>query len=75
MKYLLDTCVISEFVAKKPSARVLEWLDRVDDRRVHLSVITIGEIKKGICEAPRRRACAAGSAAVSGSSPELMRLF
>lgn len=48
MKYLLDTCVISELVAKQPIARVLEWIDSVDPDGVFLSVITIGEITKGV---------------------------
>ncbi|MEW6086045.1 MAG: type II toxin-antitoxin system VapC family toxin [Chloroflexota bacterium] len=52
MKYLLDTCVISELVAKQPNARVLEWIDLVDPDGVFLSVITIGEITKGIEKLP-----------------------
>ena len=33
MKYLLDTCVISELVNQRPNARVVEWLvtRNVDD--------------------------------------------
>lgn len=48
MKYLLDTNVISELVAKQPSAKVVDWLDNIDEGLVYLSVITIGEFKKGI---------------------------
>ncbi len=48
MRYLLDTCVISELVAARPSAKVVEWLDRLDPENVYLSAITIGEIRKGI---------------------------
>lgn len=48
MKYLLDTNVISELVAKQPSARVVDWLDNTDDSLIYLSVITIGEIQRGI---------------------------
>ncbi len=55
MKYLLDTCVISELVAKQPSANVLEWIDSVDPDGVYLSVITIGEITKGIEKLPNSR--------------------
>ena len=48
MNYLLDTCVVSELVAKKPNPRVVEWVDQVEEARLCLSVITIGEIRKGI---------------------------
>ncbi len=48
MKYLLDTCVISELVAKQPDEKVIEWIDNVKQESVYLSVITIGEIRKGI---------------------------
>jgi tRNA(fMet)-specific endonuclease VapC len=55
MKYLLDTCVISELVAKQSNARVLEWIDSVDPDGVYLSVITIGEIAKGIEKLPNSK--------------------
>lgn len=52
MKYLLDTCVISEAVAKQPNQQVLQWLGSLDPNDVYLSVVTIGEIKKGIERLP-----------------------
>lgn len=52
MKYLLDTNVISELVAKQPVAQVVTWIDSIDDTQAYLSVITIGEIKKGIEKLP-----------------------
>lgn len=52
MRYLLDTCVISELVAKQPNQRVIDWIDSVDAGTVYLSVITIGEIRKGIEKLP-----------------------
>lgn len=55
MKYLLDTCVISELIAKQPNPRVLDWIDSVDADGVYLSVITIGEITKGIEKLPQSR--------------------
>ncbi len=48
MTYLLDTCVISELVAKRPDPGVVRWVDSVDPESVYLSVVTIGEIRKGI---------------------------
>jgi tRNA(fMet)-specific endonuclease VapC len=48
MNYLFDTDVISELIAKQPNQKVVDWIDRLDPNTVYLSVITIGEIRKGI---------------------------
>lgn len=48
MRYLLDTCVISELRAKRPDPKVVDWIDSVDPDTVYLSVLTLGEIQKGI---------------------------
>lgn len=48
MRYLLDTNVISELIAKHPNERVIQWLDDLDPASIYLSVITIGELRKGI---------------------------
>ena len=55
MRYLLDTCVISELVAKRPAEHVVEWVDALDPDAAYLSVITIGEIQKGIERLPKSR--------------------
>lgn len=47
MNYLVDTCVISEYLKKQPSSRVINWLDAQDERTLYLSSVTIAEIKKG----------------------------
>ena len=52
MNYLLDTCVISELVARQPEPKVVNWIDAIEDERIYLSVITIGEIKRGIEKLP-----------------------
>jgi predicted nucleic acid-binding protein len=52
MSYLLDTCVISELVAKRPNPRVIQWIDQTDETDLSLSVLTIGEIRKGIERLP-----------------------
>jgi len=57
MKFLLDTCIISELMAKRPNQAVMQWIDSVDEDRLYLSVITIGEIRKGIAklaDSPRK---------------------
>lgn len=48
MKFLLDTNVISEPKQKKPNKRVLDWLDAQDESKIYLSVLSVGEIRKGI---------------------------
>jgi len=55
MKAILDTCVISEFVAKQPNPKVVEFLDALDTDDAYLSVITIGEVIKGVEKLPDSR--------------------
>jgi tRNA(fMet)-specific endonuclease VapC len=55
MKYLLDTCVLSELVTKQPAPKVVEFVDSLDPDDVYLSIITIGEIVKGIEKLPNSR--------------------
>ena len=52
MNYLLDTNVISELIARQPQERVVQWIDAQEPTRLYLSVITIGEIQKGITKLP-----------------------
>ena len=47
MSFLLDTNVISEPEQKRPSAKVMKWLEEQDESRLYLSALSIGEIKKG----------------------------
>lgn len=48
MSWLLDTCVLSEYVKKAPAPRVIAWLDDQDEASLYLSVISLGEIGRGI---------------------------
>lgn len=52
MKYLLDTCVISELVKTAPHPAVIRWMDDCDESRMYLSVLTLGELVKGIAKVP-----------------------
>ena len=52
MKYLLDTCVISELVNPHQDERVIKWLQEKEEKDLFLSVLTIGEIHKGIAKFP-----------------------
>jgi predicted nucleic acid-binding protein len=46
--YLLDTNVISELMKARPARSVADWIVATPEDLLHLSVITIGEIRKGI---------------------------
>lgn len=48
MNFLLDTNVISELVTTKPNTRVIKWLEQVPITSTYLSVLSLGEIRKGI---------------------------
>ncbi len=48
MRFLLDTCVISELSKKKPTPCVVKWISNVDENNLFISALTIGEIYKGI---------------------------
>ncbi|MBK8744487.1 type II toxin-antitoxin system VapC family toxin [Propionivibrio sp.] len=48
MSWLLDTCAISEYTRKTPAQNVIAWLDEQDEASLFISVITLGEIEKGI---------------------------
>lgn len=52
MSFLLDTAVVSELVGKNPSGAVLKWIDGQDEASLYLSVLTIGEIEKGVARLP-----------------------
>jgi len=48
--YLLDTNVVSEPRKRSPHPRVMAWLERVGEARaeIYLSVLVVGELRKGI---------------------------
>jgi predicted nucleic acid-binding protein len=48
MIYLLDTNVISETIKPKPNKKVIEWLESIPSHHFALSVISLGEIRKGV---------------------------
>ena len=48
MRYLLDTCVLSESRRSSVDKNLKEWLTEVPDEALFISVLTIGEIRYGI---------------------------
>ena len=52
MSYLLDTNVLSELVRPRPAQAVLDWFAGVRDDALHLSVLTLGELRRGVERLP-----------------------
>lgn len=52
MNYLLDTCLISELVKKEPNTAVVRWLEQQQEQKLFVSVLTFGELHKGIAKLP-----------------------
>jgi predicted nucleic acid-binding protein len=46
--YLLDTNVVSELRRARPHGAVVAWLRHTDQRHLHLSAVTFGEIQTGV---------------------------
>jgi len=46
--FLLDTNVISELMKPRPQKRVVQWIEATAEELLHLSAISIGEVRKGI---------------------------
>lgn len=53
--FLLDTNCISELVRLKPEPRVMDWMGAVDEPLLYLSVLTLGEIRKGVAGLPQSK--------------------
>jgi toxin FitB len=51
--YLLDTNVISELTKLQPESKVVSWFQATSEELLYLSVLAIGEIRKGINLLPR----------------------
>jgi predicted nucleic acid-binding protein len=48
MSYLLDTHIVSETVRPNPKTAVITWLGQLPGEGLYISVLTLGEIRKGI---------------------------
>jgi predicted nucleic acid-binding protein len=52
VSYLLDTNVVSELARRKPERAVTDWFAEVADEALYLSVLTLGEVRKGVESLP-----------------------
>jgi predicted nucleic acid-binding protein len=48
LSYLLDTNVLSELRRKAPNSGVVDWLAQRPSAALYLSVLTLGELRKGV---------------------------
>jgi len=48
VSFVLDTCALSELTRPAPERSVAAWFDAQDPEALYLSVLTLGEIEKGI---------------------------
>ena len=51
--YLLDTNCVSELVRLKPEPSVMAWMQAAEETLFYLSVLTLGEIRKGLAGLPQ----------------------
>lgn len=57
MSYLLDTNVISETIRRQQNKIVISWLEQIPSEALFISVLTLGEIRKGIEKHTDRKRC------------------
>jgi len=55
MQYLLDTCVFAEYTNLRQNRAVTDWVDSQTQESVFISVLTVGEMEKGIIRMPTSR--------------------
>ncbi|MBW1895070.1 MAG: type II toxin-antitoxin system VapC family toxin [Deltaproteobacteria bacterium] len=55
MKYLLDTCLISELTKLEPNKKAVDWILNENETNFYVSVLTFGELHKGIEKLPESR--------------------
>jgi predicted nucleic acid-binding protein len=48
MNYLLDTCLILELAKSEPHKKVFDWVLSENETSFYLSVLTFGELHKGV---------------------------
>ncbi len=52
MRYLLDTCVLSEMIKSAPDAHVIQWFQARKPHELFISSMTWGELQRGVARSP-----------------------
>ena len=55
MRYLLDTCVLSEMIKSTPDANVIQWFQARKPHELFISSMTWGELKRGVARLPQSK--------------------
>lgn len=55
MKYLLDTCLLSELIKPSPEPAVLSWMHERNESELFISAMTLGELHRGVARLPNSR--------------------
>lgn len=55
MRYLLDTCVLSEVVKSSPDVNVIQWFQARKPHELCISAMTWGELHRGIARLPESK--------------------
>jgi toxin FitB len=55
VKYLLDTCVLSELVKSAPEVQVLHWFELRKAHELFISAMTWGELQRGVTKLPESK--------------------
>jgi predicted nucleic acid-binding protein len=55
MSFLIDTCALSELVAARPDKNVISWFESMPQESLYMSVLSLGEICKGVGKLSRGR--------------------
>ena len=53
--FLLGTSVLAELIKPRPRVNVSEWIDATDEGLLYLSVITLGELRRGVALSTQTR--------------------
>ena len=55
MRYLLDTCVLSELVKSAPDLHVIQWFEARKAHELCISAMTWGELQRGVTRLPESK--------------------
>lgn len=55
MRYLLDTCVLSEVVKSAPDVNVIQWFQARKPHELCISAMTWGELRRGVARLPESK--------------------
>ena len=55
MKYLLDTCVLSELIKAEPNPAVLAWVNGRADTELFTAAMVLAELHRGVTKLPASR--------------------